>query len=545
METSLHLKQNARIFQVYNIYRIFLSLILLLSFLTTANTTKLGSYDPQLFLGLSLFYCLFSLIIGLSFNPEKLYLRHQHLVSAMLIADILVLTLLTYSGGGMVSGLGLLLLVPIATGGILITGKASTLLAAIASISLIFSEAYIGISSPSPDKQYVQSGLLGALLFATSLYIQWLSERIRKSATLAEQQATSIIDLEQLNHLVIQRLKTGIIVVDTNNRILTQNAAAIALLELGYQGRTIDTMAQSSGSSTDSRLPEPLENQLKAWRDNPDTLSPPFRISHSGPQLQASFAYLNPIAVSNILVFIEDNSQLLQRAKQFKLASLGRLTANIAHEVRNPLGAISHAAQLLKESTAIADQDQRILEIILKHSNRVNLIIENVLKMSRQKEYEAETIPLQHWLENFIKTYESGHGLDGNITLEKTTDKLSIRVITSQLEQILTNLFENGLRYSKRKTGEARLEVKTGALLLEQNQRPFIHIIDEGPGISPEQQEHLFEPFNTTEAEGTGLGLYISKELCEANQAQLAYRKTGNGKSCFSIYFNHLNRYMV
>jgi two-component system sensor histidine kinase PilS (NtrC family) len=227
-----------------------------------------------------------------------------------------------------------------------------------------------------------------------------------------------------------------------------------------------------------------------------------------------------------------------------KLASLGKLTASIAHEVRNPLGAISHASQLLRESITVNEDDKRMIEIILDHCDRVNLIIEDVLDASRHDDTTANAIDLEVWIRKFIENYRSTHELCDDIQLQVVTSDIKIKVIEGQLEQVLNNLFDNGLRYSFKNTGDATLLVQVGIESNDGDEQPFVHIIDDGPGISDEEESRLFEPFHTTESSGTGLGLYISKELCEANQSQLVYGRTSSGKSCFSIFFGNPDRVM-
>jgi len=130
------------------------------------------------------------------------------------------------------------------------------------------------------------------------------------------------------------------------------------------------------------------------------------------------------------------------------------------------------------------------------------------------------------------------------IVLEMESDDMDVNVIPGQLEQVLNNLFDNGLRYSRKATGRATLTLQAGLNDRDGDEQPYLHIIDDGPGIEGEAEARLFEPFNTTEESGTGLGLYISKELCEANQSQLSYGCTPEGKSRFSIYFSHPDRSM-
>lgn len=537
MDTNSLPDQNTRILQIYNVYRVALAFILLLSFLTGATTTQLGNHNPPLFLYTTLAYLGFGLLVLIVFRPEHSFSVRQRMLSTLLIIDILSVALLTYSSRGVLSGLGLLHLVTIAAGSILIVGRMSTFLAAIASIAIIYSEIYLSFTRNIPANQYIQSGLLGALLFATSLYLQTLAERMRRSALLAVQQASDILSLEQLNQLIIARMRTGILVLEQEGKIITANDAAINLL--APQSPDDNENPRTEPTTSVLELPEILLDNLNLWKGNNTKRPPTFSVRKSGPQLQASFAYLTPHPDSSVLVFFEDSSQIIQRVRQMKLASLGRLTASIAHEIRNPLGAISHATQLLAESPQFSDADHRLLQIIMNHSARVNHIIEDVLHMSRHKHVSTQRINLQDWLTQFFDDYCESHQISGDITIDILPRSTEIRFITNQLEQVINNLVENGLRYSKQKTGQLSLQFRGGINDKDNNSIPVLHVIDDGPGIDEKTEEHLFEPFHTTEATGTGLGLYISKELCEANQAQLSYKRTDQGKSCFSIHFAH------
>jgi two-component system sensor histidine kinase PilS (NtrC family) len=223
--------------------------------------------------------------------------------------------------------------------------------------------------------------------------------------------------------------------------------------------------------------------------------------------------------------------------------SLGRLTASIAHEVRNPLHAISHACQLLDESATLLKQEKRLLEIILTHTERVNSIIQNILELSRHRQTVPEVLDSKTWLEEFLLRFSNSYREPLNISLKVEPEKIAVRFNPGQLEQLLTNLCDNGLRYSHKLTGEYILAIEVN--LLEHSQIPVLDIIDYGPGPSADLEEQVFEPFYTTESSGTGLGLFICKEICEANQARVFFRRTLDNRSCFRIVFAHPDRNII
>ena len=533
--TARYTSQIYNVAVVYNIYRILLPLILLITFISSPNTTLLGALDPTLFVQVCAAWAIFGVVVTFLATTGRKLLQNEHWLSGTLIIDILLVSLIIYSCGGINSGLGLLLIVTIAAGSILIRGRISIFLAAVAALSIIYSELYLALILEDPPNQFIQTGILGVILFASALYIQTLTDRIYKAALLTDQQAMDIVDLEKLNSEIIQRMRTSIVVVNPAREIISMNSAAKSNLA------PLLALADA-GEKYEYSLPEVLQQQLKLWKINPKRQPQPITIPETNKQLQLNFAFLRPDAESDVLIFLEDNRQIVQRVRQMKLASLGRLTASIAHEIRNPLGAISHASQLLQESNTIAEDDQRMIEIILGHCNRVNMIIEDVLDASRHDDTSAQKVVLKDWLVKFIDHYREIHEDCDEITLEVFPPDTEINVITGQLEQVLNNLFDNGLRYSEKATGKSTLTLRAGIEDKDGDIQPFLHIIDDGPGINEDAEATLFEPFHTTESTGTGLGLYISKELCEANQSQLVYNRIDEDKCCFSIYFSNPER---
>lgn len=516
--------QRARILRIYNIYRV--SLGFFLTVLTSGGLREglLELNNPQLYQTASWFYLFINVLIALLLHQGK---RDVHLF-VLSILDIFLLGSIFYAAGGAASGFGNLLLIPVAAGNILIHGRVGLLLAALASLVTIYLTFYLSLSNPGETQSYLQAGVLGGIYFAVAFFVQRLSRRLRQSESLAQQQAVSLASLEKLNQLIIQRMRTGIIVVANGRSVLLANEAAAQMLGKPImRGMDLDDLAIG------------LAQRLRQWQHNPSIRTPPFH-NHSGAaDITANFKPLASEEGETVLVFLDDNTQLAQQAQQLKLASLGRLTASIAHEIRNPLGAISHAAQLLNESELIPAQDKRLSEIIQQHSKRMNKVIETVLELSRRRPSEPQLIDLTLWLAQFSDTFTLSHPDTDNLELE-AGQNIMTRMDPNQLNQILDNLCSNALRYSG-------IEGKPRSIWLKlyihsESELPILEVIDHGQGISEEHITHIFEPFYTTEASGTGLGLYISRELCESNQARLEYEALLPRGSCMRITFAHPRR---
>jgi len=518
---------------VYNVYRIVLPLVLLLTYVSTYSAPALGIINSRLFVQIASGYVFLGLVIIVLINVKSSLALEKRFLTAVFLLDILIFSFLAYLSGGVVSGLTLLLIVNIAFANMLLQGRIGIFFAAVAALAVIYCEAYLTLTYTDYPGQFIQSGILGIILFATAFYIQSASRRAMAAAQLAEEQATSIVDLEKLNNEIIQRMRTGIMVVNASDEVVTLNNAAHSLLGPILESETLE-------GKTYYRLPSQLQQQINSWRKNPLHRGDLIKVPGPNVSLQTNFAYLNDETNSDILVFIENQSRIMQRIRQTKLASLGRLTANIAHEIRNPLGAISHAGQMLQESDHLSGDEERMLEIILNQSNRMNRIIEEVLDVSRHKDVAPSLIDLGSWMNEFIQQYKDSSSECDEIDFEYQGNPVQLRIITSQLERVFTNLFDNGLRYSKKATGQATLTVVAGMKPgVGERTHPFVSVIDRGPALDDEAESRLFEPFHTTESSGTGLGLYISKELCEANQATLDYSTSDDGTSCFTVNFSN------
>jgi two-component system sensor histidine kinase PilS (NtrC family) len=280
-----------------------------------------------------------------------------------------------------------------------------------------------------------------------------------------------------------------------------------------------------------------LAQQFDEWQNHELSETRVFSPGGINKDLLPSFTNLGSGRQAGTLIFLEDTARMAQQAQQMKLASLGRLTASIAHEIRNPLGAISHAEQLLAEAVTDNPADRRLLEIIHTNSSRVNDIIENVLQLSRRDRSIPDDILLKDWLEKFVDEFTHNQNLrPGDIGIHIDPEDIIVYFDATQLHQILWNLCNNAVRHSQGYNRQPLIHLQGG--WPSDMHRPFLDVIDHGPGIPPEQTENIFEPFYTTEAKGSGLGLYIARELAECNQARLSYIAIPTGGSCFRLEFS-------
>jgi two-component system sensor histidine kinase PilS (NtrC family) len=397
---------------------------------------------------------------------------------------------------------------------------------------VLYEELYLSLTRLQQTDGFLQAGILGALYFATSLSIQYLSTRLRHSEITSLNRAVEIADLERINRRIVQRMRTGIIVVSQDEAIRMANASARSLLGLADQ------------KSSFHALPRDLNVLLDDWRNDTTVRNPPFHISATTPEILVNFSAVRmDHPAGDVIIFLEDTADIQQQAQHLKLAALGRLSAGIAHEIRNPLGAISHAAQLLSESKNLDRGDERLTHIIHTHCQRMNGVVKNVLEMSQRQQPKAVKLLLGPWIDKFAMEFRQYEYKDADIHVTVEPEDMQVRIDRSQITQVLTNLALNGLRYSVRHCGKPILDLVGG--MDAATDRPYLNVIDHGTGVAPDEEKNLFEPFYTTESTGSGLGLYISRELCEVNHARLSYTRHEHGGSCFRITFAHPDRITV
>ncbi|MDM8565202.1 ATP-binding protein [Candidatus Halobeggiatoa sp. HSG11] len=508
---------------LFNIYRLIVAIIFVGVVFIDIAPDFLGPFDSRLFLVTGWLYSSFAIFS--IFTIQRHWPSFHLQIVIQILADILVIIILMHASGGVHSGLGVLLVVAIAGGSLIseghTAGRTAFLFAAIASLGILIQVALADIYYWSAYVNYTYAGMLGMSFFATAFLTHTLARRVRNSEALAKKHGLDLLYMEQLNDQIVQNINSGIMVVDILRRILLFNETACKLLGLDKN---------INGCSLKSIAPK-LTEQLTSWKQDGKLTSATFRPTNGTVDLIVTFTELKRGNTVNILIMLEDATLTTRRATQLKLASLGRLTASIAHEVRNPLGAISHAAQLLRESPHISTDNDTLIQIIDKNSQRVNKIIENVLQLSRNKSPNTENFDLAIWLQSYINEFIQQHFLTkSDIILQNFDTPLFVNFDQEQMFQIVDNLCENGLRYTQ---GTPLLKLTIGI----NSDCPYLDIRDYGQGMTDKTKNQIFEPFFTTESKGNGLGLYLAKEICEANQSFLNLYSNNNRGCCFRISF--------
>ncbi|CAK0754292.1 two-component system, NtrC family, sensor histidine kinase PilS [Gammaproteobacteria bacterium] len=527
---SKELLQSWRALRFFNYYRFTLAIFLL--FLGTAKNPlqPLGASDPLLFFIVTYGYLLFSLISIATLYWQKPKITIQ--VQLQSLGDVVALTLLIHASGGLSSGLGILLVVAVAGDALLMEGRLAHLLAAIATLAVLIEQSATEFMGFGKESNSTQAGLLGASFFATAILARLLAQRMRESEDLAHQRGVDLANLTELNAHIIQRMDAGVVVVDVQNRVRLLNTSAWYLL-----GMPADTHRDLT------HLCPELARQVHAWRIDHGMEPRIFRSLPEGNEILPRFSVLGQqtaqtvqTAGTDLLIVLENATALAEQAQQMKLAALGRLTASIAHEIRNPLGAVSHAAQLLDESPDLGEADHRLTRIIYDQARRLNSVIENVLLLSRREPIRLEELPLAPLLDEMVEDLRSRPEAKlVTVTVCVSPPNLVARFDISQIRQVLDNLCRNALRHARREDGTLHLHLEAGS---SQDQGTWLEVMDNGPGIPTEIAYQIFEPFFTTRRDGTGLGLYLARELCEANLAHLSYQSVSEGGSRFRIRFS-------
>ena len=517
--------------RLFNYFRTSLALLFIAIYLNgwLLPLIPSGFAHADVFIATSLFYLLASLLFIVGIIRQKPGLDTQVIIHTLV--DISCIVVLMHATGGIRTGLGMLLIISISMTSLFLHKRVTILFAAISALAVIAEQVYSQFTYTDYTPAFTQAGLLGILIFITAILSAYTAKKIKESEKLALDASQELETIIQMNEHIIRSMRTGIIVIKNNGLILMNNNAALELL-----GQTsIEPHSRLKDISTD------LYSRFIDWNNNSVQNHQPIQQPQGLPDIQPGFSHIDQSdiphekLIGRTLIFLEDATQLTQRFQQVKLASLGRLTASIAHEIRNPLAAINHAGQLLGE-TSDNEADKKLTGIINTQAKRLNGIVENVLQLSRQQRGTPEILNLYQWLLQFRKEFVATHNLHAyQLQIQIKPQTIEILFDSSQLHQVMWNLCSNAINHSHMDHSNVMIHIQ--GEIDEIMKQPYIDIIDNGPGIDEETQTHIFDPFFTTSDEGTGLGLYITKEVIESNRAKIRHIPPPAGGTCFRIYF--------
>lgn len=500
---------NWRSFQYFNLYRLVLAALFSLAIIFPHEwSSRLNLVpSPALYIltGAYMLATLGGLLVATHwkrhFNPQ---------LSAQITLDIGVVCTLMYMAGGVASGLSVLLLVSLAAASLVGRGRLVLLYAAMATLAVLLVQSYGILAKGFDPASIVQAGFISAGFFATAILARLLGQRVMVNEDLARRRGVALGNQIRINQRVVERMQDGVLIVSREGRVSGCNPVAATMLGL----------TNENDVRLDSHAPE-LATALALWAGNDGEGGLHFR-GAEGNDLQARFERTSS-SDGEVLVFLEDDRRIKEQAQQLKLASLGRLTASIAHEIRNPLSAIGHAGELLREERRV-EMQERLLRILNDNVIRLDRIVGDILELGRQGRAQTELLHADEFCASFVEHFMATENLEpGVVVLEASP--LNLCFDRSHLHQVLWNLVSNGLRHSSRQQGAVRL-LLTG---IHGDGRVELHVLDDGPGIPETVREQIFEPFFTTHTQGTGLGLFIARELCATNGASLELAPSESG----------------
>lgn len=496
---------------LFNVYRLTVAVLLFSIAALWRQNVQFGARDLGMFLGATAAYAVVSAGCFVLIRTRRFF---DAQLSAQVAIDVIYVVLIIYASDGISSGLGLLLLTSIAGAGLISRGRSALFHAALASIGILLEHSYEVLLFDANIGHYVHAGLVSCAYFATALVAYQLAKYTRESEQLAAQREVDLQDLAQVNQHVIQDMQDGVLVVDGTGSIRQFNARAERLLG-SLRGRRDVALANYC---------EPLAARFSEWRAGADEADAYGEIPLAR-NLSARFVPVSRGRDGGALIFIEDLTRLQRQARQIKLAALGRLTANLAHEIRNPLGAISHAAELLQEERPANDTALRLLDIIRDNTQRLDRMVNEVLWLNRGDRAQRESVDVIEHVRRFAEQFVLVEKIDAPILHLDMQTAYSILFDKNHLDRVLWNLCCNGVRHCRKMAGSVTIRVTGegagGTVQLD--------VIDDGPGVPGSLRSRLFEPFFTTSPGGTGLGLYIAREVCEANGASLEYVDSATG----------------
>ncbi|MEI7447626.1 MAG: ATP-binding protein [Burkholderiales bacterium] len=478
-------------------------------------------FDAPTFLRISVVYLIVSGVsLASALWPGRLPPRV--LAGVQIAVDLGALLALIHASGGQSAGFAALLLLPNAGAAILVGTRPALVFAAASALALLSMAGLRSIDGNSADSGLLQAALVGATLLATAATVGRLARRLAAQERLAVRRGEDLRNQLAVTQAVIADLPDGVVVLGPRGEPRAINRSARDMLSGGASGGNLPGLLPMRAALGLGPSPQPPSSEVVEFVvPVPD-----------GPERRLRARRLgSPAEVADVVVVLEDLGRLEARAQQLKLASMGRLSASIAHEIRNPLSAIRHANGLLAEQLG-EPRLGRLATIVEDNCRRIDRIIEDVLSISRRGSATPEPIAAEAFVAQVVVELVAQTGADPRrVDCRVPTEAPPLWFDAGNLRQVLLNLLVNGLRHASGERGAVRIDWAP-----DPGGRWVLTVADDGPGVPASSRVHLFEPFFTTETRGTGLGLYLARELCTANGATIRYRPPGDNPPVRSAF---------
>lgn len=379
------------------------------------------------------------------------------------------------------------------------------------------------IDAGDPSARLLQAGLTSTGLFVVALLARELALRLVRQEALASSNRDSAQMQAQVNAVVIETLTEGVLVVNIQGQVQAANPAVHAIL--GLAGPSLPFTSFSLDTSPAWQALAMLARDTFSG-GTPQSAEVPIAQSQGAAReirVRTRLASLDDLRNESLCVmFLQDLRELEARIRTEKLAAMGRMSAAVAHEIRNPLAAITQASALLGED--LTDPMQRQLTtIVQQNAQRLARIVDDVLDVARARQQRLLSPQYQMALDLAVQTIadewsQQTHRQGLQVRLE--VPDFQVRFEIEHLRRILVNLLDNAARYAGTREGSIRVGTRIGA-----GQHAVLQVWSDGAPLDAAVQRHLFEPFFSSESRSSGLGLFLCRELCERHGATIGYQR--------------------
>ncbi|ULJ61571.1 sensor histidine kinase [Wielerella bovis] len=510
-------EQSLRMMNLLNIARIsiWFSLLIFLAVIHNmkdAAATITTTYSPLVQNeGLLQIWCgVYGFIIMLSIaRPTWQRQPDNSIPNGSALVDITMMAVLTGLAGGVSSGFGILVLPFLAAACVLSYGRFALVYASYSALLILIEVFWRFFPFSSENLSTHLSLLTGQLLLIAACYIvpaltSFSASYLLRADDSLKQHRTAYERVSAINKIVLNRVQETVVVLDKESRVWMHNRQA----------------KQHFSQLQAGEIAQFLQPLVTRWLRKPkQAFETTFEINNALMHIRAMPLIQGESELLTLLIRSDKERQI--EAQTVKLTSLGLLTANLAHEIRNPLSAMRQSNGLLLEMAQENDDlmIERLSGIIEKNIARVDKMIEDVSALNKSDRRHPEVIHLMKFWMGFVQEFQMTRpDAKGCLKLDMSKQRFEVIFDPMHLQQIIWNLCNNAWRHSEKKKESVIVRVRPlGAHHIS------LRVWDDGPGVAENMQAHLFEPFNTNQSEGTGLGLYVARELAHANKGDLRY----------------------